>query len=684
MNTTLLRAPRRFQHATSVLTSTNSSIARHAFLTYGRVRALTSTSHLSTENHPSLSSSTSNATPVEGNDTPKTQRAPEPSQHIPWYLREESSVPAVPEVASREKLPELPENPPKILPELLEYIFKDLGLDELKLIDLRPLETPSALGANVIMIIGTARSVKHLNVSADRLCRWLRSEHKLSPYADGLLGRNELKIKLRRKNRRARIASRTGAMFDDKDDGITTGWICVNAGVVEKHPVPERVEGDFEGFGPLVGGTRVVVQVFTAEKRTEMDLETLWEGRLARAQREREKHADVAKDDAPEEVRYPNSISPSPSDYKSPNVLRSWIDPPHEQRRQFHNRIQQPFTHPWHNAAFMQRFMLQTRAFTGHATRGSELSSQTAMLLQYITTLPAKQMMSALGDKLDGENSTDFLRLFNHSLSGASLNIVALARLELLCLAHSRGHTGISRKTVHHTFMGCCISASRIPDRLIPTVVDILLTPRRGDDPEGEEWFTDADKEIALSVLDQLVLRGYDFMNLQFLTRLYYLSSLPPGPPGEEESDDGLTQAERGAHVVRMIETLDIPFDAIHARTLMVYLFRNGDYDAFMKWWRTLPLKNSPRTREDYEMLFRLHAESGDARLARECISTWVPMMSREDPPVWLEGELVPHIRDCLLLADERTPARAAEGTQSLFAKLWRACERELNKANEK
>ncbi|KAL4971470.1 hypothetical protein BDW66DRAFT_146090 [Aspergillus desertorum] len=423
--------------------------------------------------------------------------------------------------------------------------------------------------------------------------------------------------------------------------------------------------------------------MFTAEKRAEMDLETLWEGRLARVQKEREKHADVAKDNAPEEVRYPNSISPSPSDYESPTVPRSWISFPLEQRRRFHNRSRCLLPNPWHKAAFTRRLMPQTRDLAEHAIRGNELPSSTAMLLQYIATLPDQQMMSALGDQLDDENPTDFLRLFNHSLLGASLDVVALARLELLCVAHSRGHTGFSRESVLQAFMGCCISASLIPDRLIATVVDIVLTPRTGDDSGGKEWFTDSDKEIALSVLDQLVLRGNDFMNLQVFTRLYYLSSLPSGPRQEEESDEGPTPAERGAHVVRMIETLDIPFDPMHARTLMVYLFRNGDYDAFMKWWRTLPLKNSPRTPEDYQLLFRLHAESGNARLARECISTWVPMMSREDPPVWLEGDLVALLRDCLLLADERTPARAAEGTQSLFAKLWRACDRELNKSKE-
>lgn len=161
--------------------------------------------------------------------------------------------------------------------------------------DLRHLETPPALGANVIMIIGTARSVKHLNVAADRLCRWLRSTYKLSPYADGLLGRNELKIKLRRKARRARIASQSGAIVDEKDDGITTGWICVNAGVVEEAPVQEREDFQgFEGFGAINAGTRVVVQMFTEDKRAEVDLDGLWQGNLDRARRQKQRELDVA------------------------------------------------------------------------------------------------------------------------------------------------------------------------------------------------------------------------------------------------------------------------------------------------------------------------------------------------------------------------------------------------------
>ncbi|KAL4916578.1 ATPase synthesis protein 25, mitochondrial [Aspergillus aurantiobrunneus] len=670
MNRTLLRAPRRCQGVTRILPSISSATPRYTFLTCGRVRTLASTSHLSIE-HPA---STPGAIPPEEKATKKSQSASEPSQHIPWYLQEESSVPATAEVTSRDQLPELPENPPKILPELLEYVFKDLGLDGLKLLDLRGLETPSALGANVIMIIGTARSVKHLNVSADRLCRWLRSTYKLSPYADGLLGRNELKIKLRRKTRRARVASRTGAMFDDKDDGIITGWICVNAGVVEKAPVQEQVEGEFEGFGPLVGGTRVVVQLFTEEKRAELDLEGLWEGRLERAQQEKDKNSDVAVD-APEEVRSPNSIHPSPSDYESPRVPRSPASLPLEQRRQFHSKSRYTGPRHWHNVVITRQLMSQTHTLAESAIKESPGFYPSSTLLQNLSALPDEELKSALGDNpVDDHNSTDFLRKFYNGLSEAPLDILALAQLELMCFAFSRGHTRYSRESIYRAFMGCCISASQIPERVSTQVLDILLSPRTREDSETEEWFSDSDKEMALSVLDQLILRGNNFMTLQMFTRLYSLACLPRGPGEEGE----ISPADKGSHVLRMIDTLDIPFDPVEARRLMLTALRNGDHVAFWKWWRKLPLHNSPRNYKDYEILFRMHAELGDERQARECLTNWVPMMSREDPPIPLQGELVRYIQDCLIVAEPRIEALAAEGSKGSLARLWRECEAEL------
>ncbi|KAJ5121515.1 uncharacterized protein N7515_009476 [Penicillium bovifimosum] len=238
--------------------------------------------------------------PAEPPAQPETDE-PVSSKNVPWYLQEEAPPTHKERSLAEAHLPQLPDDSPKMLRTLLEYTYKDLGLDELKLFDLRGLEIPAALGANVIMIIGTARSVKHLNVSADRLCRWLRSQYKLSPYADGLLGRNELKIKLRRKAKRARAASAAGAMIDEKDDGITTGWICVNAGVVDKGASTTQLSDvGIEGFGNLELGTNVVVQIFTEEKRADVDLDGLWETTLAREGRKnvREKTEDPTKANA--------------------------------------------------------------------------------------------------------------------------------------------------------------------------------------------------------------------------------------------------------------------------------------------------------------------------------------------------------------------------------------------------
>ncbi|RLM00548.1 ATPase synthesis protein 25 mitochondrial [Aspergillus turcosus] len=262
-------------------------------------RAFSSAPHLRSEDSPS-SSQPLKPDPNDGSGSSHRTVSTASSQHTPWYLQEETPIDESRQISSRDQIPELPEDPPAILPVLLDYVFKDLGLDELRLLDLRGLQTPPPIGANAIMIIGTARSVKHLNVSADRLCRWLRSTYKLTPYADGLLGRNELKIKLRRKARRARIASRAGTTVDEKDDGITTGWICVNAGVVENSPVEEGASRKVEGFGNIVGGTRVVVQMFTEEKRAEVDLEGLWLATLERDKRRRQVSTD-AKSDAPHE-----------------------------------------------------------------------------------------------------------------------------------------------------------------------------------------------------------------------------------------------------------------------------------------------------------------------------------------------------------------------------------------------
>lgn len=240
------------------------------------------------------------------------------SATTPWYLQVDAPVPPAPSNAllDRQLVPTVPQDAPPILSPILTYLSDTAGLDNLLLLDLRHLDPPPALGANLIMLIGTARSVKHLNVSADRFCRWCRSNYKLRPYADGLLGRNELKLKLRRKARRQKLAQSVGNTLEqNRDDGITTGWVCVNVGAVDEAVMVEAAREDIQvaaesldseedeyenpddgyvGFGSRSTAPRIVVQMFTEEKRLEMDLEGLWEVRTSRrANKEERAEAEV-------------------------------------------------------------------------------------------------------------------------------------------------------------------------------------------------------------------------------------------------------------------------------------------------------------------------------------------------------------------------------------------------------
>src|SRR5690606_2413854 len=102
-------------------------------------------------------------------------------------------------------LPTIPPGSPDILEPVVKYVYEEMGLDDLDLLDLRDFDPPPALGQNLIMLFGTARSERHLHVASGRLVRWLRYNYKLEADADGLIGPGELKTKLRRLRRKAKL-----------------------------------------------------------------------------------------------------------------------------------------------------------------------------------------------------------------------------------------------------------------------------------------------------------------------------------------------------------------------------------------------------------------------------------------------------------------------------------------------
>ncbi|KAI2624207.1 hypothetical protein GGR54DRAFT_565942 [Hypoxylon sp. NC1633] len=260
------------------------TITRAAFI-LGNSRSIAAAPARKFSSRPyrSYSSSTENP-PEEGSKEDDVLDSSELDNHakessstsVPWYLQVEPPR----HVVSIEPppLPEVPEGSPEVVGSLLKYVSEELGLDELELLDLRGIDPPVALGPNLLMLFGTARSERHLTVSAGRLVRWLRAEHRIHPYADGLLGQGERKIKLRRKAKRERLM---GVTEDTDDDGIKTGWVCVSLTIGRGKESKEESavvadDGRVAGFGLSQKGSTLVVQMMTESRRAAMRLEDLW------------------------------------------------------------------------------------------------------------------------------------------------------------------------------------------------------------------------------------------------------------------------------------------------------------------------------------------------------------------------------------------------------------------------
>lgn len=166
---------------------------------------------------------------------------------------------------------------------MIKYVYEDMGLDDLALLDLRELDPPAALGRDLIMLFATARSERHLHVASGRFVRWLRRNHKIDAKADGLIGPGELKMKLRRLRKRAKLSGTNALMVRGGDNGLSTGWVCVNFSSGESGlgtTASYDADGRYSGFGAPQTGTTIVVQCMTELRRSELDLETLWRGKL--------------------------------------------------------------------------------------------------------------------------------------------------------------------------------------------------------------------------------------------------------------------------------------------------------------------------------------------------------------------------------------------------------------------
>jgi hypothetical protein len=608
---------------------------------------------------------------------------------------------------------------------LLEHISIDLGLDDLTIIDLRNLDPPPALGADLIMVLGTARSEKHLHVSADRLCRWLRSNHGLSPFADGLLGRNELKLKLKRKARRSKLLGSVGAPErGGMDDGVRTGWICVNAGRVEGagNGIDEAAAVDgFVGFGSRSRGVRLVMQMLTEEKRKELDLESLWGGMVARKARRDAKTEELVKRAAEGRtterhvdtgVREISNVPPTQvARFKSPATRHQVV-----QTRSLHTPARHlagmppalssdtlenytfPVARPDESAVSrktLNESILQSLASEVDAGNyrsvcrilrnidpwvlkklvddgGKELLLRAH--LNHLRSLPHRKALGLLGDSPSTDLSSPFLFSFHQSLPAFPDRQHWRCHVELLCYGMELGHRRCTKSGLMMLFSHLCLSGVEIPVTTFLTILQSLLSKNGILTDKSyygqEKWSSDI--QMALHVLEEMSHRGHDILTEDIFVLLLERVSRPDA---DEISSNAMTAKRR---LNDIIFAYDIPLTKEESLLRILPLYADqGDWNNFWLLWKEIAMRALRRTEALYALMFRSVAKTSNQVQCMRALRMRVPDMEIEEPPVSLTGDVALAVKECLVVADPwvSQDAQKVPLVDGEWTRLWRRCE---------
>lgn len=171
------------------------------------------------------------------------------SDDAPWYLRNDEASDLDTTPIFKAEIPEIPKDAPSEVEEILNYATKDLGLDNVKIFDIREMDELPAASYADFMIIVSGKSPKHIQNAVDELVTHLKREYKVIPYVEGLLKANSIKREKRRIKRKVRTSS-----YIDTEFGVgPNSWVMVD---------------------PKIDG--VMLHIMTPERRKEVNLELLW------------------------------------------------------------------------------------------------------------------------------------------------------------------------------------------------------------------------------------------------------------------------------------------------------------------------------------------------------------------------------------------------------------------------
>ncbi|KAI0435299.1 hypothetical protein F5Y09DRAFT_293504 [Xylaria sp. FL1042] len=582
--------------------------------------------------------------------------------NVPWYLQVEPPT----HIFSLEPppLPEIPADSPPLIGSLLEYASEEMGLDELSLLDLRKLDPPPALGPNLFMLFGTARSERHLNVSAGRLVRWLRAKHRVHADADGLLGPNERKTKLRRKARRAKLLGTMGT--DDADDGIRTGWICVNLGTIDRSSAESAVfaeDGRASGFGVSHVGSTIIFQIMTEARRAEMGLETLWTQAL-----EPSLPAPSKPGSAHVEGNFTPRVKPGSNLDPVEKAILSNLHRPSgfsgDRRR-----------HPSGGSLSNQAHFYSTQPpLVPPATEIDPLSTPSPTELARILTYDAHQkqrLLDLLRDQLeemdataaraalsrdaDGSEPTPFLELMSLAMETLPptrtweyrLAVEYKACISRLPITAMRSMNNVGSlveemriygiKATRHQYLQlltCIFCIEGMHSEIVNLGLDVINTMHQRNEPILAS-------DVIVSIIEGAsISKDVDSNNInwgrELTARLEKLLFGPLTPHTEMEME------------MEMNEELVM-------RLMTAYAHQNN-WAGVWNAWGIPPRYLRPRSADMYVHVFRLAFASGSLTLCSQALRRCIPEAASEDPPVLANEHVRAAALKCIPIADPRAP----------------------------
>ncbi len=166
----------------------------------------------------------------------------------PWYLREDESSKLDTPIFKTE-IPEIPNDAPSNIEPILKFAAEELGLDELKIFDIRNRQDIPASAHIDYMILSTGKSERHIQNAVDELSAFLKKEFKITPFVEGLLKANSIQRQKKRMKRKARKGT-----YIDLEYGVgPNSWVMVDT----------KTNG-------------VCFHVLTQQRREAVNLEYLW------------------------------------------------------------------------------------------------------------------------------------------------------------------------------------------------------------------------------------------------------------------------------------------------------------------------------------------------------------------------------------------------------------------------